>query len=75
MDRERKGYADVRFSARQDVADLFNDVRDGIVTNINVGYQIRERTLVKRKTTEGQTSTELRHGSPMEISLVSGSSG
>lgn len=65
-----KGYADVRFSARQDVADLFNDVRDGIVTNVSVGYQIRERTLVKQNN-EGPDEYRVTSWLPMEISLVS----
>ena len=38
-----RGYADVRFSNRADVADLFSDVRDGIVSNVSVGYQINKR--------------------------------
>ena len=36
-----RGYADIRFSARDDVAPIWQDVRDGIIRNVSVGYDIR----------------------------------
>lgn len=35
-----EGRAKVRFSSREDVAPIFNDVRDGIIRNISVGYRV-----------------------------------
>ena len=34
------GRAKVRFSSRDEVAPIFNDVRDGIIRNISVGYRV-----------------------------------
>ncbi|MBF0342015.1 MAG: peptidase U37, partial [Magnetococcales bacterium] len=36
------GKALVRFSLREDVADIFKDVCDGILRNISVGYSVRQ---------------------------------
>jgi hypothetical protein len=35
-----EGRAVVRFSSRDDVTPIFNDVRDGIIRNISVGYRV-----------------------------------
>jgi hypothetical protein len=64
-----KGYANIILSRRDGMEGLLQDLEDGIVRNVSVGYQIQERTLIKQ--TEGQPD-EYRVTSwlPMEISLV-----
>lgn len=64
-----RGYADVRLSAREDVAGLWQDIKDGIVRNVSVGYQILERTLVRANTT-GPSDYRVTRWLPMEISFV-----
>lgn len=65
-----RGYADVRLSARDDVASIMQDVTDGILKNVSVGYQIQERTLVKQN--EGSPNEyRVTRWLPLEISLVS----
>jgi hypothetical protein len=64
-----KGYADVRLSKRSEVDGIWSDIRDGILTNVSVGYRISERTLTK---TNGDKPDEYRvtRWQPMEISMV-----
>jgi len=65
-----RGYADVRLSMRDDVASIWQDVQDGILKNVSVGYQIQERTLVKQN--EGSPNEyRVTRWLPLEISLVS----
>ena len=46
---ERKGRATVRFGRRQTAVDIFNDVLDGIRSNVSVGYQVDEMVLEKEE--------------------------
>jgi phage head maturation protease len=62
-------YADVRLSARDDVADLWRDIADGIVSNVSVGYSILERRLV-RTGKEGPDEYRVTKWAPAEISFV-----
>ena len=39
------GRAEIRLSRRPELAGLVQDIRDGIVRNVSVGYQINERQL------------------------------
>ena len=39
-----KGYATIRLSRRQDVAGTIQDIQDGILRNVSVGYQISQMT-------------------------------
>jgi hypothetical protein len=66
----KEGRATVRFSARDDVAPIVQDVRDGIIRNVSVGYVIHkfERTPPKK---EGDPWTyRAVDWEPMELSLV-----
>lgn len=65
-----KGYADVRLSARDDLAGLWDDITNNIVRNVSVGYQINERTLIKTSD-NGPPEYRVTRWTPMEISLVS----
>lgn len=67
--KERRIEATIRLSKRDDVDDIWTDVRDGILKNISVGYTINERTLTR----EGKGEPDefrITSWSPGEISLV-----
>jgi len=64
-----RGYADVRLSKRDDVTDLWNDIVDGIVRNVSVGYSIEERTLVEANS-NGPDKFRVTKWTPKEISFV-----
>ena len=64
---ERRLRAVVRFGKSQRASEMFDDVRDGIRTNISVGYRIDGR--IER---EGDADDIVRvKTTPMEISIVS----
>lgn len=65
----KKGRAVVRFSKRANAEDEFQDVKDGIRTCISVGYQIKEKTLIKED--PSGTKTYRVKWRPLEISTVS----
>lgn len=62
------GKARVRFSARDEVASIFEDVRSGVLRNLSVGYAVYKTERVEK---DGETPT-LRavDWEPMEISVV-----
>jgi phage major head subunit gpT-like protein len=64
-----KGYAEIRLSMRDELADLWRDIQDGIVRNVSVGYQIQERTLTKQND-GGPNEYRVTRWLPMEVSLV-----
>lgn len=64
-----RGYVAVKLSRRDGMEGLIQDINDGIVRNISVGYQILERTLIKQ--TEGMPDEyRVTRWMPMEVSLV-----
>ena len=62
-----KGYAEIKISARDEVAGIWRDIQDGVLTNISVGYQINERILTKQGDVDEYRVTAW---TPMEISFV-----
>lgn len=70
-----KGYATVRFSAREDVAPIIQDVADGILRSISVGYRVHkfERTSAQDRKGNGKEVPLYRavDWEPKEISIVS----
>jgi hypothetical protein len=67
--KEKRVEATIRISKRDDVDDIWTDIRDGILKNISVGYQVNERTLTR----EGKGEPDefrITSWSPAEISLV-----
>lgn len=62
----RRGHATVRFSKSARGEETFQDVLDGILTNVSVGYQIDKLVLEKKPDTYRATKW-----TPLEISLVS----
>ena len=65
-----RGQARVQFSSHERVDDVWNDVRDGILTNVSVAYKINEKVLV-RAGADGEPDTyRVTAWVPMEISVV-----
>ena len=63
-----QGTAQVRFSNRQEVDSIWQDVKDGILRNLSVGYKVHEYHIEKR---EGQMELwRAVDWEPMEISVV-----
>lgn len=63
-----RGRARVRFSKRDDVERVWQDVRDGIIRNVSVGYLVH-----KYEQSEGEGAISRRHAidwEPFEISAV-----
>lgn len=64
-----RGYVAVKLSRRDGMEGLVQDITDGIVRNISVGYQILERTLIKQA--EGMPNEyRVTKWLPMEVSIV-----
>lgn len=64
-----KGIATVKFSRRDDVEPYFQDVRDGIIRSISVGYRIHKFVEEKGDSTKLPTRTAV-DWEPYELSLV-----
>ncbi|MDH5187350.1 MAG: HK97 family phage prohead protease [Rhodospirillaceae bacterium] len=64
-----RGYAEIRLSKRASVDEIWQDVKDGVLTNVSVGYQILERTLTKQNE-DGPNEYRVNSWLPMEVSLV-----
>jgi len=63
------GRAEIRLSRRPELAGLVQDIRDGIVRNVSVGYQINERRL-QRAHDDAPDEYRVTRWTPHEISLV-----
>jgi HK97 family phage major capsid protein len=62
--------ADITISRRDALSDLRQDIADGLVRNVSIGYQINERVLTKQAA-EGQPDEyRVTSWTPFEISLV-----
>lgn len=64
-----RGYAELRFSNRADVDGVWQDIEDGILKNVSVGYAIHERQLA-REAKDGPSEYRVTRWEPMEISIV-----
>lgn len=70
LDGTGKGRALVRFSKREDAEEVWQDVQDGILRNVSVGYRINEVKL--KETRDNGTDVYLvTKWEPYEISIVS----
>ncbi len=65
----RKGFAQVRFSKNETGEETFQDVIDGIRSNVSVGYSVNE--VVLEKESKPQNIYRVTSWQPYEISLVS----
>lgn len=61
--------ADLIISRREALADLRQDIADGLVRNVSIGYQINERTLLKAYDDQ-PNEYRVTSWTPFEISLV-----
>ncbi len=61
---------DITISRREALADLRQDIADGLVRFVSVGYQINERTLVKANGEGKPDEYRVTSWTPFEISLV-----
>lgn len=61
--------ADLIISRRDALADLRQDIADGLVRNVSIGYQIGERTLLKAHD-DAPNEYRVTNWTPFEISLV-----
>jgi hypothetical protein len=64
-----KGYAVMRFSKRESIKEIVDDIRDGIYRNVSVGYVVHEFSDVTREDDEMMT-LRATDWEPMEISMV-----
>lgn len=64
-----RGMAEIKLSRRPEIAGLIQDIADGIVRNVSVGYTINERVLVK-SVADGPDEYRVTSWTPMEVSLV-----
>lgn len=69
IDGDRVGRAVVRFGKGVRASEVFQDVVDGIRTNVSVGYTNDEVVLESEK--DGNATYRIKKWTPMEISLVS----
>lgn len=65
-----KGYATVRFSKSEEGQKRFNEVQDGILANVSVGY-IRHRVVSEGDGDGGVETVRVTDWEPFEVSLVS----
>lgn len=64
-----KAYATLRFSKREDVEHIFQDVKDGVIANISVGYRVYKYTDITERDDKIKTYRAT-DWEPFEISLV-----
>ena len=69
IDGDRKGRAVVRFSKSEDGEQLFQDIVDGIVTKVSVGYMVHGLKLIEER--EDVDVYRVTDWEPFEISMVS----
>lgn len=62
--------ADVVISRRDALADLRQDIQDGLVKHVSVGYMINERTLVRQGAKGEPSEYRVTSWQPFEVSLV-----
>lgn len=64
------GRAVIRLSAREDLAGIVQDIRDGIIRNISVGYSVQTYEITRDASNKLPTYRAVRW-TPMELSFVS----
>lgn len=66
---DKRGRAVVRFGSGQHAQEIFQDVRDGILSSVSVGYKVEEIKLTRSSEEDGDEYTVTRW-MPFEVSLV-----
>ncbi len=69
IDADGKGRAVVRFSRSRAADEVWQDVQDGILSNVSVGYRVKDTKLVEER--DGMDVYETVSWEPFEISIVS----
>ncbi len=64
------GYATVRFSKREDVEPILQDIKDGILCNVSVGYHVSRYVDVTPDTNQRMKTLRAVDWEPYEISMV-----
>lgn len=67
IDNDR-GYVEVKMSRRDGMEPLLQDIEDGIIANVSVGYQINERTLIKENK-DSPNEYRVTSWMPIEVTL------
>ena len=67
---DRRLEATVRFSKSDRVNDVWDDVRDGVLRNISVGYRVNKRVLTKESKEGAPDEFRVTSWTPMEVSFV-----
>lgn len=62
--------ADIVISRRDALADLRQDIADGLVTHVSIGYTIDERVLIKAGNAKKPNEYRVTKWTPFEVSLV-----
>ena len=68
--KDHRGEAIIRFSKNERVNDVWEDVRDGILRNVSVGYSIDERILVRDGGKGEPDEFRVTRWTPHELSFV-----
>lgn len=66
---DRKGRALVRFSRSTEAEEKYQDVRDGIICNVSVGYVVHKMILMEDN--DGVSTYRVTDWEPLEVSFVS----
>lgn len=67
--QDGEGIATLRFSGREDLAGIIQDIQDGIIANVSVGYEVRAMELVEKS--EGDYPVyRVTEWEPYELSMV-----
>ncbi|MGD0919550.1 MAG: phage major capsid protein [Thermodesulfobacteriota bacterium] len=66
---DRKGHATVRFGKSNRAEEIWGDVKDGIRTNVSVGYQIHD-IIPEENGADGSKTARVSDWEPLELSLV-----
>lgn len=67
IDKER-GYVEVKMSRREGMEPVLQDIEDGIIANVSVGYRINERTLIKENK-DSPNEYRVTSWTPVEVTL------
>jgi HK97 family phage prohead protease len=67
--KDKVGRATVRFGSSARATEVFNDVRDGILSSVSVGYRRMDMKLTRTSEEDGDEYTVTRW-TPFEVSLV-----
>lgn len=70
IDGDRKGRATVRFGNSERAREVWQDVRDGILRSVSVGYSIDDMQVTRQGGKDGPDEYTVTRWTPYEISLV-----